>query len=371
MAESRLFKPLKIGNMQLQHRIGMCPLTRLRATDDRVPTPMMKEYYGQRAAVPGTFILAEGTIACPAAGGNFPNAPGMWSEEQVAGWKAITDEVHSKGSYIFCQLFGAGRVASEELAKAEGIKVIGPSATPLDQDSPVPHAMTIAEIEEMVRDFGTAARNAIRAGFDGVECHGANGYIIDQFNQDMSNQRQDKYGGSVENRSRFIAEIMKAMVDAVGSERVGLRLSPWSPFQGMKMADPIPQFKDIIDKASKLNLAYLSVVESRVSGSGDHEGSESLDFVYDSWKGPLLVAGGYTPARATALVDESHPDRDIVVLFGRHFVSNPDLVFRVQKGLKLSPYNRDTFYVNKSPIGYVDYPHSPEYLLTQTTPATS
>lgn len=366
MAEQRLFKPLKIGNMELKHRIGMAPLTRLRANDDHVPVPLMKEYYGQRAAMPGTLIIAEGTFISPSACGGFENAPGIWSEEQVTAWRTITDEVHRKGCFIFCQLFGMGRAANVEVARKEGVSIVGPSAIPIDEGSPVPRPLTIKEIKQTVQDFAAASENAIAAGFDGVECHGANGYLVDQFIQDLSNKRDDEYGGSVENRSRFINEIMKAVVDAVGAERVGLRLSPWSPFQGMRMANPIPQFTDIIDKANRLNLAYLHLVESRVSGSEDYEGSERLDFAYDLWSGPLLVAGGYEPANAQRLVDEEYPDNNIVVMFGRCFISNPDLVYRIKKDLELSLYQRNTFYIINSAVGYVDYTFSAEYLSSET-----
>lgn len=364
MAESRLFKPLRIGNVELKHRIGMPSLTSLRATDNHVPTPFMKEYYSQRAAVPSTMILAEGTFVSPSARGGFANAPGIWSEEQVAAWKAITDEVHTKLCFIYCQLFGMGRAAHVEVAKKDGVSIVGPSAIPIDENSATPRAMTIQEIKQMVRDFAKASENAISAGFDGVECHGANGYILDQFTQDVSNQRDDEYGGIVENRSRVIDEVLKAMIDAVGPERVGLRLSPWSLFQGMRMEDPIPQFTDVVSKASRLNLAYLHLIESRISGSEDSADNGRLDFAYALWKGPILVAGGYEQADARKLVDEEQPDKDIVVMFGRHFISNPDLVYRIKEGLEVSAYDRATFYENRSLVGYVDYPFSMEFLDT-------
>ncbi|KAH8194876.1 hypothetical protein TruAng_010956 [Truncatella angustata] len=343
----------------------MAPLTRLRATDDHIPVPLMAEYYSQRASVPGTLIISEGTYVSPSACGGFANAPGIWSKAQVAAWRTITDEVHRKGCFIVCQIFAMGRAANAEVAEKEGIDIVGPSAIPVGQGSAIPRPMIIQEIKQTVQDFATAAKNAIDAGFDGVECHGANGYLIDQFIQDVSNQRDDEYGGSVENRSRLISDIMKAVVDAVGPERVGLRLSPWSSFNGMKMKDPIPQFADIINKASNLNLAFLHLVESRISGSEDQEGGESLEFAYKLWNGPLLVAGGFKAAEAQKLVDEQYPDKDMMVIFGRYFVSNPDLVYRIKKGLELSEYERKTFYTN-SAAGYVDYRFSAEYLASET-----
>ncbi|RDW91727.1 hypothetical protein BP5796_02892 [Coleophoma crateriformis] len=336
MAESRLFKSLQVGNVEVKHRIGMAPLTRLRASSDRVPVPLMKDYYGQRASVPGTLIISEGTFISPSACGGFANAPGIWSQDQVTSWRTITDEVHRKGCFIFCQLFAMGRAADVEVATREGLSVVGPSAIPTEEGAPIPRPMTIDEIKQTVKDFMTASKNAISAGFDGVECHGGNGFLADQFIQDVSNQRDDDYGGTVENRSRLINDIMKAVVSALGPDRVGLRLSPWSVYQ----------------------------VESRIAGADDYNGNEQLDFAYKLWHGPLLVAGGYNLANAQKLVNEEYPDKDIVVMFGRHFVSNPDLVYRIKEGLALSAYERNTFYLN-SPLGYVDYPFSVEYLASE------
>jgi NADPH2 dehydrogenase len=258
-----------------------------------------------------------------------------------------------------------GRAANVEVAKQEGVSILGPSAIPIVEGAPAPQAMANKEIKQAIRDFATASENAIAAGFDGVECHGANGYLTDQSIQDVSTQRDDEYGGSVENRSRFINDIMTAVVNAIGPERVGLRLSPWSRFQGMRMENPVPQFADVIDKATQLKLAYLHLVESRVSGAEDDEGSEGLDFAYKLWSGPLLVAGGYKPADAQKLVDEEYPDKEIVVMFGRYFIANPDLVYKIREGIELSAYDRKTFYTSNSTVGYVDYPFSAEYLASE------
>ncbi|KAF5964683.1 NADPH2 dehydrogenase chain OYE2 [Fusarium coicis] len=346
MSEPRLFQPMKIGNIKVQHRIGMAPLTRLRASIDRVPNALMKEYYGQRASISGTLIVTEGTLVSPAAGGGFARTPGIWNQEQVSAWKDITDE-----------LFAMGRAATVEVAKDEGIDIIGPSAIPIEGSPAHPRAMSLEEIHEMTDAFVTASENAIKAGFDGVEIHGANGYLLDQFLQDVSNQRNDEYGGSIENRSRLITEILERVVQAIGPERVGIRLSPWSTFQSMCMQDPIPQFTDIINKASRLNLAYIHLIESRISGSQDCQDSsgEKLDFAYDLWKGPFLIAGGYKLQEAQRLVDEEHPDKEIMVMFGRNFLANPDLVYRIKEGLELNPYERKTFY-SSDVEGYVDYP---------------
>ncbi|KAI1146533.1 NADH:flavin oxidoreductase/NADH oxidase family protein-like protein [Nemania diffusa] len=359
MAESRLFKPLRIGNLEVKHRIGMAPLTRFRATINRVPTPLMKEYYGQRAAVPGTLIISEATFISQAGAGGFPYAPGIWSEEQVSAWKPITDEVHSKGSYIFCQITALGRTAE--------VDVVGPSAIPLNESAPMPRAMTIADIKQTIQDFVTAAENAIRAGFDGIEFHGASGFLIDQFAQDVSNQRDDEYGGSVENRSRFIHELMKAVIKSIGPERVALRLTPWSTLNGMTMENQIPQYEDIIKKAGQLGLAYLHLIEARLTEDGAFAAGKQLDFAYKAWNGPILVAGGYEPADAQKLVDKEYPDKQVVVIFGRHFISNPDLVYRIKEGLELNAYDRDSFYTIGLAEGYVDYPFSKEYLASYST----
>ena len=364
MSPSNLFEPLKIGNFGVKHRVALAPLTRFRASHDRLPTPLMKEYYSQRASVPGTLLITEGTFISANCGG-FQNAPGIWRQDQIAAWKAITDEVHSKGSFIFNQIFAMGRAADTRVAKLEGFPTIAPSAIPIEEGGEVPQVMTIEDITRTVREFTNAAKNAIEAGFDGVEIHGANGYMLDQFIQDVSNQRDDVYGGSVENRSRLFIEVINSVISAIGAERVGLRLSPFSTFQGMRMDDPIPQFTDIIAKASKHNLAYLSLINSRMAGGSDYpDGDGSLDFAYELWNGPLLVAGSYTPEEARKLVDERYPEKDIVVVFGRHFIANPDLAFRIKRGLELNKYDRDTFYAVESPMGYVDYPFSREFLAT-------
>jgi NADPH2 dehydrogenase len=225
--------------------------------------------------------------------------------------------------------------------------------------------MTQDDISTAVAAYAQAAKNAISAGFDGVEIHGANGYLIDQFNQTNSNQRTDSYGGSVENRSRFAIEVSTAVAQAIGADKTGIRLSPFSDFQGMRMPDPIPQFTDIIQKLNKLNLAYIHLVESRISGNADIESFHSLDPLLPHWSGPLLIAGGFKPDSARRQVDEERKDRDVVVVFGRYFISTPDLVFRLEKGLELNDYDRNTFYNAKSEKGYTDQPFSKEFLAQQ------
>ena len=360
LRESRLFKPISIGHCKLSHRLSMAPMTRYRATDEHNPTDDMVEYYRQRTGTPGTLIISEGTFISPVDGG-YANAPGIYTDAQIAGWRKVTDAVHANGSAIFCQLWSLGRAAATDVSGREGITVSSASALQLDDKHLVPKALTEEEVSARVQNYATAAKNAVAAGFDGVEIHGANGYLVDQFTQSNSNQRTDRYGGSIENRSRFALEVAAAVSAAIGPEKTGIRLSPWSTFQGMRMQDPVPQFSHLIGGLNKLNLAFLHVVESRIFGSTDAEGNATLDFAYNLWDGPLLVAGGYTPASAAKLVDEDHPDKDIVVAIGRYWTSTPDLPFRTQNKLDWVKYDRSTFYTPKNPRGYIDYPYSKEY----------
>ncbi|KAH7396669.1 hypothetical protein DE146DRAFT_657388 [Phaeosphaeria sp. MPI-PUGE-AT-0046c] len=365
MTDSRLFKPLKLGNIDLQQRIVMSPLTRFRADDEHVPLPFVTEYYAQRASIPGTLLITEATYISDRHGG-YPNAPGIWSSAQIKGWKNVTEAVHAKGSYIVLQLWALGRAAiSKEFAGGPPMRVLSPSAIPLDDSYPEPHAMTVEEIKETVQEYVQAAKNAMEAGFDGVEVHGANGYLMDQFIQDTSNKRTDAYGGSIENRSRFAVEVTQAVAAAVGAERTGIRLSPWSPYQGMRMKNPIPQFTDLVSRLDKLGLAYLHLVEGRVSGSTEVESSDSSDFAFDVFSGPILLAGGFTPDLARKVVDKEYKERDVAIVFGRYFISTPDLVFRIQHGLELNKYDRNSFYRAKTEKGYTDYPFSPEFLAAQ------
>lgn len=359
MSTSKLFQPLTIGKgkIKLKHRIGLCPLTRYRASDDHVPLDIVADYYSQRASQPGTILISEGTFISPEDGGT-DNVPGIYNEDQIQAWRKVTDAVHAKGSFIFCQLWSIGRTANPEVAKREGITISSADEIKLSDRHAHPHRLSVGEIHQKCSNYATAAENAIAAGFDGVELHGANCYLIDQFTQDNTNQRTDEYGGSIENRSRFAVEATKAICEAIGADKVGIRLSPFSTFQGMKMDDPIPQFSDLVAKLSELNLAYLHLVESRIAGNADIESSESLEFAFDIWDGPLLVAGGFKPDTARKLVDEEYPGKNIVVMFGRYFISTPDLPYRLQNGLELNPYDRSTFYTPKSPVGYVDYPVS-------------
>ncbi|MCJ1279254.1 hypothetical protein MMC21_007078 [Puttea exsequens] len=342
----------------------MAPLTRYRANEAHVHSPLAMEYYSQRASVPGTLLVTEATFISPRASG-YDNVPGIYNADQIKAWKAVTDAVHKKGSYIFCQLWALGRAAQPEIVRKEtgdSKSFVSSSPVSMMAGKEAPRALEEGEIWGFVGDYVQAAKNAVEAGFDGVEIHGANGYLIDQFTQDTCNQRSDSWGGSVENRSRFAFEVAKAVTEAVGKERVGMRLSPFSPFQAMKMANPIEQFGHLIGRLKELELTYLHLVESRVSGNADVESTEKVDPLLKIWDNtsPILLAGGFQPDSAKRAIEE-YKNYAIIVVFGRHFISNPDLPFRLKNGIALNKYNRATFYTAESPVGYIDQPFSKEW----------
>jgi NADPH2 dehydrogenase len=360
---TKLSTPIHIGRLDLSSRIAMAPMTRFRADDNHTPLPMVADYYAQRASVPGTLLITEATFISPQAGG-APNIPGIYNDAQIAAWKEVTSAVHAKGSYIYLQLWALGRVADADTLKKEGnFPVVSSSPNPVTPDAPVPHELSESEIQDWINAYAQASRNAISAGFDGVEIHAANGYLIDQFNQDTANTRTDRWGGSVENRARFAIEVTRAVVAAVGADRTAIRFSPFSPFQGMRMADPVPQFSYLARAMKEFKLAYVHVVESRIAGNADVEATDQLDFFLEAYgkASPVMIAGGYKPDSAREAVDVKYKDYDVVIGFGRPFIPNPDLVFRVLNGVPLVPYDRQTFYAAKDPKGYVDYEFSAEF----------
>ena len=305
----------------------------------------------------------------------FNNVPGIWTDEHVAAWKEVSDAVHAKGCYIFLQIWALGRVAlPENLVREENgpYPVVSSSPVPVkpvEEGGHVPKELTKEEIREYVQDYARAAKNAMSAGFDGVEIHGANGYLLDQFIQDVCNKRTDEYGGSVEKRARFALEVTRAVTQATGdSKKVGIRLSPWTDFQGMKMEDPIPQFLYLIQELKKFDLAYLHLVESRVSGDAGSAVYLNLtrrkDPFVELWgpETPLILAGGFTPESADKTVRDQYTNDNILIAMGRYYISSPDLPFRIRKGIALSKYDRSTFYAPMEPKGYVDYSYSDEYL---------
>ncbi|KAG1745678.1 hypothetical protein EDB19DRAFT_457056 [Suillus lakei] len=324
-----LFTPIQVGHMNISHRIVLAPLTRVSAYPTHVPGPYTATYYAQRGSVPGTLLVSEATFISQAAGGK-DFIPGIYTQEQVEGWKTVTDAVHEKGSFIFCQLWALGRAASPDvLSKENNSPLVSASPIPLSiRPTAVPHALTEAEIKSYITSFATGARNAIAAGFDGVEIHGANGYLIDQFLQEVSNTREDGWGGSIEKRARFAIEVVDALVKEVGAERVSIRLSPWSPFQDMGLPDPKPQFSYLVSQLRKYDLAYLHVVESRIGGNieVDAPPQSSNDFLREIWcnegkNGVFISAGGYT--RQTAI--ETAQEQGGMIAFGRLYIPNVSL----------------------------------------------
>ncbi|KAJ3486698.1 hypothetical protein NLI96_g4054 [Meripilus lineatus] len=353
---SKLFTPIKVGDLALKHRVVLAPLTRYRNTLEHVPTDLSVEYYSQRASTPGTLLITEATAVAARAGG-YENIPHLETAEQIAGWKKVTDAVHAKGSYIFAQLWALGRTADPKVIKKYGYDYAGASDIPLE-NFPVPRPLGTGEVKEFVQLYANAAANAIQAGFDGVEIHGANGYLPDQFLQDVSNNRADEYGGSIENRARFPLEIIDAIVNAVGTaKKVAIRLSPWETFQGMRMKDPIPTFSYLVSEIAKRHpdFAYVHVIEARFSGGTEREvpEGEGNEFLQNIWAPrPFINAGGYT--RELAL--KAAETEGNLVAFGRHFIANPDLPLRLRENVALNKYDRNTFFKALSPEGYIDYP---------------
>jgi NADPH2 dehydrogenase len=359
---TKLFTPLRVGRIELSNRIAMAPMTRFRVDDNHVPLPLVKEHYAQRASMPGTLLITEATLISPQAGG-YPNVPGIWNDAQIAAWRDVTNAVHEKGSYIYMQLWALGRVASADMLKASGFDLVSASDIPASEGAPVPRSLTDEEIKSYIQYFAQAARNAIAAGFDGVEIHGANGYLIDQFIQDVTNKRDDQWGGSIENRARFALEVTCAVVDAIGADRTAIRFSPYNTFQGMKMDNPQPQFAHLARELASLKLAFVHLVEGRISADKIVETADELHFFLDAYRsaGPVVVAGGYQPELAKEAVDHKYKDHDVIVAFGRPFTSNPDLPFRIKENVALVPHDRAVLYLPKSPKGYNDWEFSDEF----------
>ena len=356
-----LLTPFRIGKYQLRNRVVMAPLTRRRATDTHVPTDIMRIYYEQRASA--GLIIAEATnISAQAVG--YMNSPGIYTEEQTEAWKPITKAVHHKGGLIFLQLWHTGRV-SHPLLQPNGKLPVSASAlaakgrinTPQGQkEMVVPRELDTEEIPAIVQDYRNAAVNAIEAGFDGIEIHGANGYLPDQFLHDGSNKRTDSYGGSIENRCRFIMEITDTCCDAIGQNRVGVRLSPSGIYKDMFDSDPVALYEYLIAKLNDRNLAYLHLMEPYVALEPEKKYAKYLKKVTPHFRkifnGPLITNVGFDFESGNKIIKEGHAD---MVAFGKLYISNPDLVERFTKGAPLNPWDESTFYYGGE-RGYVDYP---------------
>jgi N-ethylmaleimide reductase len=351
-----LFSPFALGGIPLNNRIVMAPMTRSRALDGNVANPLAATYYTQRASA--GFILTEATQVSPQ-GVGYIRTPGIYSSEQVAGWKRITDAVHRVGGTIFAQLWHVGRVSHPDFHGGE--LPIAPSALPVDGEAfttngkvkiPTPRALETSEIHGIVDQFRRGAENAKAAGFDGIELHGANGYLLDQFLRDGSNHRTDGYGGSLRNRVRLPIEVAEAAVEVFGAERVGYKLSPYFAGYSMSDSNPIETFTHIAKELNALQLGYLHVSEA-IAGPMKVEGTvRATPYIRNAFEGALIVNGGYDRATGDAAIRNGEAD---LVAFGVPFLANPDLPRRYRQGAPLNAPDAATFYAGEEK-GYIDYP---------------
>ncbi|KAA5606586.1 alkene reductase [Roseospira marina] len=356
MTTTSLFEPYRLGPLPLSNRIAMAPLTRNRAQAGLVPGPLTATYYAQRATA--GLLIAEATQVSPQ-GQGYQDTPGLYTDAQVAGWRVVTDAVHAAGGRIFVQLWHVGRISHVSLQPG-GAAPVAPSAIRAEAktfaggafvDVSEPRALEAEEIPGIVADFRQAAANAIAAGFDGVEIHAANGYLLDQFLKDGANQRTDAYGGSIANRTRLTLEVAEAVSAEIGAERTGIRIAPVTPANGISDSDPQPLFEHLVEGLDALNLVYLHVIEGATGGARD-----IAPFDYAAlrrrFRNTYIGNNGYDGAMAQEAVADGRVD---MVAFGRPFIANPDLVTRLQTGASLAALDRDTLYGGGAK-GYTDYP---------------
>jgi N-ethylmaleimide reductase len=357
MTTSKLLDPFKLGPLTLPNRLVMAPLTRNRATPPgMVPSPLAIEYYGQRASA--GLLITEATQVSQQ-GQGYQDTPGIYSEDQVEGWRKVTERVHANGGRIFNQIWHVGRVSHTSL-QAGGGKPVAPSAIRAKGKTFVnnqfvemsePRALDLSEIPGIIDDFRRGAANALAAGFDGVEIHGANGYLLEQFAKDGSNKRTDAYGGSIENRARLMLEVSKAVVAEAGAERTGIRISPVTPANDISDANPQPLYDHIVDGLEALKLAYIHVIEGATGGPRD-----IAPFDYASlrkrFRRAYIANNGYDFALAEKMLAANTVD---LIAFGKPFISNPDLVERLKRGAPLNDWDKATFYGGGAK-GYIDYP---------------
>jgi N-ethylmaleimide reductase len=358
---AKLFTSTKVGAFDLKHRVVLAPMTRLRTLQPNdIPSPMMADFYGQRASEGGLEIIEAASVSKQAR--SYLGAASIFHDGQDAGWKAIADAVHARGGRAFLQLIHGGRQSHVEVN--DGGAPVAPSVVPFEGVAltkngfvPVsPHrALEIKEIADIVEDFRQAAQRAKKAGFDGVELHGANGYLVDQFIQDGSNKRTDEYGGPVEKRVRFLREALEALISVYGADRVGVRISPSGEWGGVSDSDPEATFSHVAQVLNSYKIAYLHVIEPRVKGDSTlHEGHPAVAAAYlrPHFPGPIIAAGGFERASAIEIVESGDAD---LVAFGRHFSSNPDLPERLARDLPLTPYVREAFWGGDEE-NYSDFP---------------
>ncbi len=352
-----LFSPLQVGPCLLPNRIVMAPLTRNRAGRDGVPTPLMAEYYAQRASA--GLILSEATCISPQ-GVGYPYTPGIWNGAQVGGWAQVTGAVHGRGGRIYCQLWHVGRISHPSLQPG-GALPVAPSAIRPEgeaytyegmQPFVTPRALDLDELPGIVEQYRVAAKNALAAGFDGVEVHAANGYLLDQFLRDGSNRRTDAYGGSVDQRARLLLEVLEAVIGVWGSQRVGVRLSPLQPFNDMRDANPAATFSRVVELLNPLDLAYLHVTRLGMDAPGAAGPPFDLGRLRRLWRGVYMTNHGYDRAAAMRAVAEGEAD---LVAFGTLYIANPDLVERLRRNAPLNAPDPSTYY-GGGERGYTDYP---------------
>ena len=356
MSASKLFDPYKLGAVTLTNRAVMAPLTRNRALAGFVPNPLVIEYYGQRASA-GLLVTEASQVSQQGQG--YQDTPGIYSKEQVAGWRKVTDRVHERGGHIYIQLWHVGRISHTTLQENGGAPV-GPSAVRANGKTFVggtfaavsePRALELSEIPGIIDSFKRASANALAAGFEGVEIHGANGYLLDQFAKDGANKHTDAYGGSIENRARLMLEVSKAVAAEAGAERTGIRISPVTTANDISDSNPQPLFDHIVDQLNALKLIYIHVIEGATGGPRD-----IAPFDYDSlrkrFNGAYIANNGYDFKLATEVLDRNKAD---LIAFGKPFISNPDLVERLKLGAPLNDFDKATFYGGGAK-GYTDYP---------------
>lgn len=350
-----LFSPVSLGSIQLQNRIVMAPLTRNRAGAGNVPQAMNVEYYAQRASA--GLIITEATPISEM-GHGYPATPGIHSAEQVEGWKKVTAAVHAKGGKIVLQLWHVGRISHPSLLPGNALPVAPSALKPAGQaftyqglqDFVTPRALELDELPGIVNDYVIATKNALAAGFDGVEIHAANGYLLDQFLRDGTNQRTDQYGGSIENRVRLLLEVTKAVVDVAGADKVGVRISPLNPFNDISDSNPQALFNHVAKSLSTYGLAYLHVVEGGTHGIP----TPPFDFVElrNNFKGAYMANLSYDKAKGNAAIQSGKAD---CVAYGVPFIANPDLVERFRLDAPLNTADQNSFY-GGTEKGYIDYP---------------
>ncbi len=358
---SKLFSPIRIGSYTLSHRVVLAPMTRLRTIQPGdIPSPMMADYYGQRASKGGLEIIEGVSISISAR--SYLGAASFYHDGQTEGWKEVARAIHAKGGRAFMQLIHGGRQSHVEMTG--GVAPVAPSVVPfegvaLTKDGFVPasphRALDIEEIPGIIEDFRIAAQRALDAGFDGVELHGANGYLVDQFIQDGTNKRTDAYGGPIENRVRFLRQAVEALISVFGADRVGVRISPSGEWGGISDSNPEATFSHVAKVLDGYKIAYLHVIEPRIKGDDTlHEGHPPVAAAYlrPHFSGPIIAAGGFERDSAIEIVESGVAD---LVAFGRHFSSNPDLPYRLKHDLTLTPYIRDAFW-GGTEKNYSDFP---------------